>query len=37
MAVRFHVHVQPTAAAVMAQVTAARRPVAIGNVPASGD
>lgn len=37
MAVWFHVHVQPTASAVVAQVAAARCPVAISNVPASGD
>lgn len=37
MAVRLHVHIQPTAATVMAQIAAARSPVAIGDVPASSD
>lgn len=35
MAVWFHVHVQPTASAVVAQVAAAWCPIAICNVPAS--
>lgn len=34
---RLHVHVQPTAAAVVAQIAAARRPVAVGDVPGRGD
>lgn len=37
MAVWLHVHIQPTAAAVVAQVSSARRPVAVCDVPARGD
>lgn len=34
---RRHVHVQPTAAAVMAQIAAARGPVAVRDVPGRDD
>lgn len=37
VAVWLHVHVQPTAAAVVTQVSTARRPVAVRDVPARGD
>lgn len=37
MAVWLHVHVQPTAASVMAQVAAARSAIAIGYVPGRCD
>lgn len=34
---RFHVHIQPTASAVMTQVTTTRCPVAVSNVSARCD
>lgn len=37
MAVRFHVHVQPTASSVMTQVATTWSAVAVGYVPARGD